>query len=380
MAGFSHDAMLGKTDFDILTDQRARHAFEDERKIMETGQPLIGKMERDGNPDGRVSWVLTTKMPWRNTEGRIIGTFGISRDITPIKEAEAKLERAQVQLMEASRKAGMAEVATGVLHNVGNVLNSVNVSTNLLIQEVGNFKVNSVRRVAALMKDHAADLGDFLTNDPKGQRMPQFLWDLSDELGCKQAHALQELHELQAHVDHIKAIVAMQQDYATVGGVITSVRIPELIEDVLRLTESSLDRHGVKVAKQLDQHLPDISVDRHKVLQILVNLTRNAKHACEDAQRSDKQLTLRATTREEWLTISVADNGVGIPTENLTRIFAHGYTTRKNGHGFGLHSSALAAKEIGGRLVAHSDGPGQGAIFTLELKLDRQAVAQTVHD
>ena len=142
-----------------------------------------------------------------------------------------------------------------------------------------------------------------------------------------------------------------------------------MLDDVLRLTDSSLIRHEVKLVKEFDPRLPDINVDRHKVLQILINLVRNAKHACLDAPRLDKELTLRATVSEGSLRISVIDNGIGIPAENLTRIFAHGFTTRKDGHGFGLHSSALAAKEIGGKLLVHSDGPGKGAIFTLELAL-----------
>jgi C4-dicarboxylate-specific signal transduction histidine kinase len=149
------------------------------------------------------------------------------------------------------------------------------------------------------------------------------------------------------------------------------VNITELIEDVLRLTGSGFERHGIKTAMEFDTRLPEISVDRHKVLQILINLIRNAKQACKNSPQPDKQLTVRARASDSRLSISVIDNGVGIPKENLTRIFAHGFTTRQNGHGFGLHSSALAAKELGGKLLVCSDGPGRGAMFTLELNLNR---------
>jgi len=110
-----------------------------------------------------------------------------------------------------------------------------------------------------------------------------------------------------------------------------------------------------------------MNVERHKILQILINLLRNSKNACSESDRADKRLTVRVANGEGRIKISVLDNGLGIPPENLARIFNHGFTTRQDGHGFGLHSSALAAKEIGGSLTVQSDGPGQGAAFTLEL-------------
>jgi C4-dicarboxylate-specific signal transduction histidine kinase len=108
-------------------------------------------------------------------------------------------------------------------------------------------------------------------------------------------------------------------------------------------------------------------VDKHKVLQILVNLVRNAKYACDESGKTDKQITLRVDVAEGGVRISVIDNGVGIPAENMGRLFTHGFTTRQSGHGFGLHSGALAAQELGGSLHAVSDGPGRGAAFILEL-------------
>ena len=138
------------------------------------------------------------------------------------------------------------------------------------------------------------------------------------------------------------------------------------MEDNLRMNEGTLNRHSVEVIREFE-HVPPINVEKHKILQILVNLIRNAKHACQDSERADRQLTVRVTNGAGRIRISVMDNGVGIPPENMIRIFNHGFTTRKDGHGFGLHSGALAAKELGGSLTAHSDGPGQGAMFTLEL-------------
>ena len=171
---------------------------------------------------------------------------------------------------------------------------------------------------------------------------------------------------MRQNIEHIKEIVTMQQSYATVSGVHEIVNIRDLVEDSLRMNSGALDRHGVKLVRDF-QEVPAINVDKHKVLQILVNFVRNAKYACDESGRKDKQVTVRIARDKDTVKISVVDNGVGITPENLTRIFAHGFTTRKDGHGFGLHSGALAAKEMGGSVSVHSDGPGLGATFTLEL-------------
>ena len=161
----------------------------------------------------------------------------------------------------------------------------------------------------------------------------------------------------------------MQQSYAKVSGLVETVKVESLVEDALRMNDGALMRHEVQVIRDYPDQPVEINVERHKVLQILVNLIRNAKYACDDSQRADKELTMQVRNGGDQVRITVADNGVGIPPENLTRIFNHGFTTRTDGHGFGLHSGALAAKELGGTLTAHSDGPGRGARFVLELPL-----------
>jgi len=145
--------------------------------------------------------------------------------------------------------------------------------------------------------------------------------------------------------------------------------VESLIEDALQLNMDSFTRHHITVVREYDP-VPPVSVDKHKVLQILVNLLRNSKHAMDDSQPHEKRLTLKIRRQnDDTVAIIVTDTGVGIAPENLTRIFSHGFTTRKDGHGFGLHSAALAAQQMGGRLLANSDGPGRGATFIFELPL-----------
>lgn len=360
--------LVGKTDFDIFTEEHARPAFEDEQRIIATGEPIIGKVEKETHKDGRVTWCLTTKMPWRNARGEILGTFGISKDITELKKAEAELEAAHRRLVDASRLAGMAEVASDVLHNVGNVLTSINVSCSVLLDRVRQNRFANLAKVPQMLREHLGHLDHFLSEDPRGKHLPSYLEGVSRALAEQQEFLLTELAQVRDHVEHIKQIVAMQQNYARLAGVEETVEPVQLMEDALRINAAALGRHTVTLVREFEP-APPILVDRHKVLQILVNLIRNAKYAVSDSGRPDKRIVARIRREGEkgWLAMEIEDNGVGIPAENLTRIFTHGFTTRPNGHGFGLHSSALAAKALGGTLEVHSDGPGRGARFTLRI-------------
>jgi len=358
--------LTGKTDFDLFAEEHARSAFEDEQEIMRSGRPLIGKVEREIAKDGRKSWALTSKMPLRNQAGEIIGTFGISKDITAIKEAEAKLEAVHRQLLDTSRLTGMAEVATSVLHNVGNVLNSANVSTSIVADKIRHWRTAKLSKAAAMLDAHGDDLGAFLTSDPMGKHLPQFLSALALHMATEQEEVLRELASLTGNIEHIKEIVSMQQNYARVYGVVEALSVTDLVEDSLRMNTGALDRHGIHVIRDYAP-VPPVLVDKHKVLQILINLISNAKYALDAGDPPQKTLTLRVRREQDLVCIFVADNGVGIAPENLTRIFSYGFTTHKNGHGFGLHGGALAAKALDGSLAVHSEGLGKGATFTLKL-------------
>jgi signal transduction histidine kinase len=291
----------------------------------------------------------------------------LTQEIEVRLRAEGKLEATHQQLMIASRRAGMAEIATGVLHNVGNVLNSVNVSATLALDRLQQSKADQLDRVCDLIEQHDADLGRFMTEDSKGKQIPSFLRLLAGNLADERARTLEELEALHSKIEHIKTIVATQQSYAGASGVVEPVDLHELLEDALKMHGASFERHGIQVERD-DADLPKLLLDRQKVLQILVNLIKNAKESLLEKTHGERRI--RFETRlvgEDRFDIVVRDTGVGIPRENLARIFAHGFTTKKSGHGFGLHSSANAAEELDGSLTVESDGADQGAAFALEL-------------
>jgi signal transduction histidine kinase len=295
-------------------------------------------------------------------------TLDLQREIQDRIETQFKLEETHKQLLQVSRQAGMAEVATGVLHNVGNVLNSVSVSATVVCDRLRQSEVDDLHRAVAMLQGKNGQLAQFLTTDPKGRLLPEFLAKASKFLVNERDELVAEMAGVGQHIEHIKEIVSMQQTYARVFGVLEPVPSEALVQDALRMNAAAFERHGIRVIQQIDDGLPPAMVDRHKVLQILINLLRNAKYALDEHSLVDKRLEIVVKrTAGGTIAITVRDNGVGIAPENLTRIFGHGFTTKKDGHGFGLHSGALAAKEMNGSLSVHSEGPGQGASFTLEL-------------
>ena len=316
--------------------------------------------------DGREIHVSQVIIAQKNADGGIENLSTVMRDISERKAAEEALRISQQELLASSRLAGMAEVATGVLHNVGNVLNSVNISASLTMEKLRGSKVGSLAKVSAMLAEHAHDLGDFLTKDPQGQRVQPYLQKLSGFLMEENTAMCTEIEHLARNIEHIKEIVAMQQSYACVTGVLEDVPPERLIEDALQINTESFARHGIDIRRNF-QPAPSVRVDKHKVLQILINLLRNAKHAVEDSRRPDPRIGIIMSPVDGHVEIRVTDNGVGISPQNMPKVFRHGFTTKKNGHGFGLHSGALAAKEMGGALSASSDGPGMGATFTLTL-------------
>ncbi len=182
-----------------------------------------------------------------------------------------------------------------------------------------------------------------------------------------QADVAERLHSLMENVQHIREIIKMQQSYAKVSGIEVPAFLGEVVENAIEINHAALDRHKVELKNEFED-IPEVYIDKQRVLQILVNLISNAKYALSKSEKEEKLMTIRfCKHREDWIHIEVIDNGMGISKEKLTKIFRHGFTTRREGHGFGLHSAALAAQEIGGTLFVDSAGPGQGATFTLEI-------------
>jgi signal transduction histidine kinase len=296
-----------------------------------------------------------------------------------VDERTRELKDAQQRLIDAARGAGMADIATSVLHNVGNVLNSLNVSVSVASGKIQQSPVGDLTKAVAMIDAHKSDIAEFLTTDQRGQHLPAFLTTVAQVMADEQASLLDEMSSLARNVEHIKQIVNVQQAYAKLGGgkeSITDVSIPDAINDAIQVSLASGNTTPIDIIRDI----ADISIptDKHALLQILINVIRNAKHTVMANPHGERRVTIKAAAcvhnQRDIVRIQVIDNGAGIAPENVQRIFNHGFTTKKDGHGFGLHSSANAAKQMEGSLTATSAGLNQGATFILDLPLKREQV------
>ena len=381
-----------------------------DKTMQEIPQPVVDYL-RDPRPEAggasRLVWwkgqdLQLAFLPLEDMGGQTIGELIVSRDVTESKgeirsysgflaltclavgavltglfflfltrverdlaEGTAKLDATHKRLAEVSRQAGIAEFATGILHNVGNVLNSVNVGSACLAGKLRNSKAANLSKVVGLLAAHQGDLGHFFTRDPKGMQLPSYLEQLAAQLATEQAGALKELAQLQRNIEHIRDIVTTQQGWARTFGGRQTFELADLVDESLRMAFSS---RGAAIAVTRDfAHVPPVMLEQQRVLQILVNLLGNACQSCDASGAQEPGLVIRTRADAGRVQIAITDNGVGIPAGDLARIFSHGFTTKKDGHGFGLHSCVLAAQEMGGRLSVHSEGAGRGATFTLDL-------------
>jgi PAS domain S-box-containing protein len=319
---------------------------------------------------GQYHNTLVSATPITGAEGENRGMLVSFTDVT-------ELERTNRELVEVSRLAGKAEIATDILHNVGNILNSVNVSTTLLAEKLTRSKLAKLQDVGHMITDHQNDLGHFLAEDERGKHIPAYLIKMIDLLLHEQTGYKEIVRNLEGHIHHLSEIVNSQQSYAQTITCEVPTSLPEVVERAIAINAERLHSHNIHVTRESSK-IGIVTLDESRLLQILTNLICNASDAMKVSDVEEKKLIIRLLTPEgDLLRIEVIDNGIGIAPENLDRIFQHGFTTKENGHGFGLHSSALAAKEMGGSLSAHSQGIGRGASFVYELPLEQK---ETVND
>lgn len=286
-----------------------------------------------------------------------------------IKGRDAALEKIQSQLLESSRQAEMAEIATNVLHNVSNVLNSVNIDAAVIRETLKDSNIPNLQRLVTLIQENNNNLGSFFTEDNKGKLIPKYLENLSQVLLEEQNQITKHSIRLKRNINQVINIITAQQSYAHYGGAVEICQLSEIVEDAIQINEESFRCYQIEIIREFTQ-LPAIYVDKHKVIQILINLFSNAKQAMDGVNRTERIIRVKISKKDEQIAfINISDNGIGIPKENLTQIFDHGFTTRKNGHGFGLHSAAITAQELGGDLLVSSEGVDKGAQFSLEIPM-----------
>lgn len=385
--GATREHVVGRKDTDLLPAEVVQQIMENDRRVLTSGATIQFEEELPWQ-DG-IHTFVSAKFPLHAEDGSVHAICGISTDITDRKRAERSLQRAhdeleqrvnerteqlhaaQQELMDSARHAGMVEIANSILHNLGNALTGISVSSTLLRERLQGLPTGTLGRVAALFESPPEEWRAVLAQDERGRQLPVFLSQLHARFEEEQRHLLEECAALATKVEHANSVVTTQQTYArTRTSLCETLRLRELVEDALRLCSIG-DQFDQLIQRDYGEEEPAL-YERHLLVQILVNLISNAKNAVrEQAGSQPPRITLSVRQTADRSVVTVQDNGVGFDESIRARLFTYGFTTRAKGHGFGLHSAALSAQSLGGTLEAHSDGPGQGARFELSLPRTR---------
>jgi signal transduction histidine kinase len=273
-----------------------------------------------------------------------------------------ELRTAQQKLVATSRAAGKAEIATNVLHNVGNTLNSTITSCSVVREIIRNSPIVGLRKAGELLHAHEDNLAEF-AGTARGKLLPTYIHKLSEELQAERDLVLAELERQERSIEHIARIVAAQQHQTRVDALVESFPLKELLEDALALGSIQYETSSVSI--EGGENL-ELYQDRNKLLEILANLATNAVDAMRDSKIGG-ELKIASRLVGDQLEVTVADDGCGMPADVINKVFVHGFSTKANGHGFGLHFCVNAARQLGGDLRCESPGAGQGATFILTI-------------
>ncbi len=290
------------------------------------------------------------------------------------KKTAKERDKLHRELVDVSRRAGMAEVASEVLHNVGNVLNSINVSANYLQTSQQSSLLPKLAIARNFLLEHAETDDTCLHQDPRGKHFPSVLDHITDELVDDRDNQIRETNRLIQNINHIRAVIRSQLDHSQSCGVIEQFRLIEVLQDSMEINRNKAEQLGATLRLQCPKDL-QLTSDRHKLQQVIINLISNALNAIESASFRVGCVEIQVRQVNDGVDIRIIDNGIGILKENMEKIFMQGFTTRKDGHGFGLHSCALTAQILGGQLNVVS-GTEQGAEFALSLPINRSELCK----
>ena len=319
-----------------------------------------------------IGWLLTVFRSKKRLAKKVQErTLSLKQANESLAATNLELKKTQEELVDAAHQAGVAEVVIGVVHNIGNVLNSVSVSAETLTTQLERSRCDGVTRLATLLIDHQEDLLQFLTQDPQGKNLIPYLSRLSEILETEKRVNLESLERLKSGIGMLRDTVRMQQGYAKGVEMKETLQLQSIVEDMLILHSSVLIRHSVQVQSTYKEVAP-VVVQRFKLAHIFTNLITNAIEAIEEQSPEERCIYISIWEDDEAMVcLSLRDTGIGIEPENLDRVFRYGFTTKKKGKGFGLHSCANSMIEMGGSLAVSSKGLGQGTTFSLALPRHR---------
>ena len=399
--------IIGKTDYQLPWDRSEADFYREcDQRIMASGIAETGIVETLVTSEGNETWIETNKVPFSDDSLNVIGILGTFQDITRLKEAEtvllqnkelleekvverttelktardkiqsqleeknatlARLNELQQQLVDASRAAGMSEMATCVLHDIGNIMNSINVSADLIRNHFEKSTFTHLEKISNLIAEHEDNFAQFVLDDARGVKIPSYIVKVTDGLRSERMSLTGEFENIGVHVQTVNQIVAKQQGLAKVKSVTKPIELDKLFADVIAAKQSETQALDIAFTSSVCENIKAFSADQYKLFTMLVQLVENAIESFADFNQAEPKISLTAKRLNDQITIDVTDNGPGIPNDKLVKIFAHGFSTKESSDGFGLHNCGNIARELGGSLTALPAPQELGAVFQITI-------------
>jgi PAS domain S-box-containing protein len=359
------DGLIGKTDFDFQNESHAKEAYEDEQNIQRTGKPKIDYVEKEIMQDGSEYWVLTSKLPLINARGEVIGTYGISRDITKIKLLEQSQHMAE---MDKAVAQGKFEIASDVLHDIGNAIVGFGSYLTRIRRLQDNDKLENLQNLAGFFADQktamAAAIGDIKTD-----AVIKMLQGIAQAQRKNQEEINKTVTEQLNIITHVQEILNIQRQY--INGQESQDRKPvnlrNIINDSIAMLFATIDKIGIAMSVNVSVEKPIIKGDRTKLMQLMLNVLKNSIEAI-DKEAIEKNISINVYSRSDILEIQVSDTGNGFNKSTAVHLFERGFSTKSSGSGLGLHNSRSIVESHDGTIDLTSEGLGKGSLTTISFK------------
>lgn len=364
--GLTVKDLIGKSDFDFHDKKHAEEAFSDEQQIQQNGVPKIDYVEKNIFKDGAEHWVTSTKMPLINLEGKIIGTFGMSRDVTKIKNLEKQQHEASLDKAVAQ---GKFEIASEVMHDIGNAVVGFGAILTRIkrIQEQGNQE--SLKQLINFFEEQKNAVSAAI-GEAKADAVIKMLTGIEQTQIRNQQETASSIAEQLKIISNIEDILNIQRKY--IAGHESIERKPanlkSIINDSLSMLFASINETAVNVSVNIADDLPLIKGDRTKLMQLMLNLVKNSIEAM-DEKSSEKNITINAYKEGNQLVLQVKDTGSGFDRTVADKLFNKGFTTKSNGMGQSLYNCKTIVESHEGTINISSDGLGKGAVTTIGFKI-----------
>jgi len=373
--GGSVDDLIGKSDFDFQDELHATEAYNDEQNIQKTRTPRIDYIEKEVRKDGSELWVTTTKLPLINARGEVVGTFGMSRDITGVKMLEQERHLAEIDKAVAQ---GKFEIASDVMHDIGNAVVGFGSYLTRIRRLQDQDKPENLQNLAGFFEDKkmamAATIGEV-----KASAVIKMLYGIAQTQRKNQEEINKSITEQLNIIAHIQEILNIQRQYTT--GQESQERKPvnlrNIINDSLAMLFATFDKLAIAVSLNISIEKPIIRGDRTKLMQLMLNVLKNSIEAI-DKDAADKNIFVSACAHANRLIIQVKDSGNGFDSATANQLFERGFSTKFSGSGLGLYNCKSIVESHEGTIDVTSEGQGKGTLTTISFNLEeKEMVAQS---